>query len=65
MLLSLSKTHDEACIDVVSRWIIIQPMHRPRRLVVLGDFLVGALTCVRLGRVLRVEGDVGRRLALV
>ena len=58
MLLSLSRTHDEARIDVVSRWIIIRPIHRPPRLVVLGDFLIGAPTCVRLGRVLWVEGDV-------
>ena len=65
MLLALSNPHDGVCINVVGPWIVLRPMDRPCRRRVLRDFLVGARVCVRLGRIIRVEGDVGRRLALV
>ena len=40
-------------------------MKRPRHLSVLTDAGVDARVRVCLGRVLQVEGDIGRRLALV
>ena len=45
--------------------VILWPMDRPCHRRVLTDAGVDARVRVCLGRVLQVEGDVGRRLALV
>lgn len=65
MLLALSHPHDDLSINVLGARIMLWPMGRPCRRRVLTDAGVDARVRVRLGRVLQVEGDVGRRLALV
>ena len=65
MLLALSHPHDDLSIKVLGARIMVWPMDRPCRRRVLTDAGVDARVRVRLGRVRQVEGDVGRRLALV
>jgi hypothetical protein len=65
MPLASSGPHEDISIDVLSLWIIIWPMD----LLCLGSVLTKAVVddgvAIRLEPVLRVVGDVGRRLALV
>lgn len=65
MLLPSSHSHDKLCVDVLGARIVLLPMDRPCRRHVLAEAAVDASVGVRLGRVLGVVGDVGRRLALV
>jgi len=65
MLLALPRPHDGLSIEVLGARIVVCPMERPRHLSVLTDARVDARVRVCLGRVLQVEGDVGRRLTLV
>jgi len=65
MLLASSNPHDGLSINVVDPRIVVWPMDRPCHRRVVTDAVVDALIGVCLGRVVRVEGDVRRRLALV
>ena len=66
MLLALPCPHDDGLsIEILGARIVVWPMERPRHLNVLTDAGVDARIHVCLGWVLQVEGDVGRRLALV
>ena len=65
MLLTSTHPHDDLCIKVLGAWVVLWPMDRPCRRCVLTDAGVDARVGVRLGRVLRVVGDAGCRLALV
>ena len=65
MLHALPRPHDDHSIEVLGAWIVVCPMERPRHLSVLTDAGVDARVRVCLGRVLQVEGDIGRLKALV
>ena len=64
MLLALSEPHDHRPIDVVGARILVWPMDRPRLRHVRTNAGVDARVAVGLGRVIRGEGDSGRRLTL-
>ena len=65
MLLASSNPHDGLSINVIGARIIVWPMDRPCHRRVVTNMVVDAFVGVRLRRVVRVEGDVGCRLALV
>ena len=65
MLLASSHPHDDFSIKVLGGWIVLWPMNLPCHRRVIIEAAVDARIAVRRGRVLRVEDDVGRRLALM
>ena len=65
MLLASSHPHDVFSIKVLGARIILWPMDLPCHRCVLTEEVVDGRIAVRLGPVLRVVVDVGRRLALV
>ena len=64
MLLASSHPHHDFSIKILGARIELWPMNLPCHRCVLTDVAVDAGIAVRLGRVLRVEVDVCRRLAL-
>jgi hypothetical protein len=64
MLLALFEPHDHRPINVVGAQILVWPMDRPclRRVRTIAG--VDARVVVGLERVIRGEGDIGRRLTL-
>jgi hypothetical protein len=65
MLLAFFHPHDDLAIKVRGGQSILWPMDRPSHLSVLTEALGDAFIGVRLGWVLGVLVDGGRRLALV
>ena len=65
MLLASSHHHDDFCINVRRVRIEIWPIDLPCHQCVVTEVAVDALVAVRFGRVLWVEGDIGRRLPLM
>jgi len=65
MQLSSSHPHDDLWIDGLGGGIVVWPMDLPYPLSVRTDAGVGSRVGVRIGPILQVEDDVGRRLALV
>jgi hypothetical protein len=64
MLLALSDPHDHRPINVIGARIPVWPMDRPCLRRIRTDAGVDARVAVGLGRVIRGEGDIGRRLTL-
>ena len=64
MLLASSHPHHDFSIKILGARIELWPMNLPCHCCVLTDAAVDARIAVCLGRVLRVEVDVYRRLAL-
>jgi len=64
MLLASSHPHHDFAINILGARIELWPVNLPCHHCILGDAAVDAWMAVRLRRVLRVEVDVGRRLAL-
>ena len=64
MLLASSHPHHDFSIKILGARIELWPMNQPCHRCVLTDAAVDAGIAVRLGRVLRVEVDICRRLAL-
>ena len=64
MLLASSHPHHDFSIKIMGARIKLWPMNLPCHRCVLTDATVDAGIAVRLGRVLRVEVDVCRRLIL-
>ena len=65
MLLASSHPHDDFSIKVLSARIVLWPMDLPCHRCVPTEAVVDGRIAVRLGPVLWVVVDVGRRLALV
>jgi hypothetical protein len=65
MPLSSSDTHEVIFVDVLGPWIVIWPMDLLCHGSVLMKVVVDGEVAIRLGPVIRVVGDIGRRLALV
>ena len=65
MLLASSRPHDHFSIKVMGAWIVLWAMDRPCDRCVSIEAAVDGLIVVRRGWVLRIVGDVGRRLPLV
>jgi hypothetical protein len=65
MPLSSSDTHEVISVDVLGPWIIIWPMDLLCHGSVLMKVGVDGEVAIRLGPIIRVVGDIGRRLALV
>ena len=65
MLLASSHPHDDFCINGRCVRIEIRPIDLPCHRCVVTEAVVDALVDVHFGRVLRVEGDIGRRLPLM
>jgi len=65
VLLPSSQPHDDFSIKVLGGGIVLWPMDLPCHRCVLSEAGVDGRVVVRLGRVLWVVVDVGRRLALV
>jgi hypothetical protein len=65
MLLASSNPHDDLWIKVLGSRVVVVSMERPCHRRVLIDAGVDGRVAVRLELVLRVVGDVRRRLALV
>ena len=64
MLLASSYPHHDFSIKILGIRVELWPMNLPCHRCVLTDAVVDAGIAVRLGRVLRVEVDAYRRLAL-
>ena len=64
MLLASSHPHHDFSIKILGARIELWPMNHPCHRCVLSDTAVDVGIAVRLGRVLWVEVDVCRRLAL-
>ena len=64
MLLASSHPHHDFSIKILGARIELWPMNHPCHRCVLNDAAVDAGIAVRLGRILRVEVDVCRRLTL-
>ena len=64
MLLASSHPHHDFSINVLGARIEVWPVNLPSHLCILADAAVYARVVVRLGRVVWVEIDIGRRLAL-
>ena len=65
MLLASSRPHDHFSIKVMGARIVLWATDLPCHRCVSFETAVDGLVAVRRGRVLRVVGDVGRRLPLV
>jgi hypothetical protein len=65
MPLASSDPHEDISVDVLGPRIVIYPMDLMCLSSVLTEASVDGGVSIRLGPVLRVVGDVGRRLALV
>ena len=65
MLLASSHPHDDFSIKVLGAQIVLWPMDLPCHRCVLTEAVVDGHIAVRLGPVLWVVADAGRRLALV
>jgi hypothetical protein len=65
MSLASCDSHDDISVDVLSPRIIIWPMNLLCHGGVLMKVVVDGGVTIHLGPVIRVVGDVGRRLALV
>ena len=65
MLLASSHPHDDFSIKVLGARIILWPMDLPCHRCVLTEAVVDGRIAIRLGPVLQVVVDIGRRLALV
>ena len=65
MLLASSHPHDDFCINGRRVRIEIRPIDLPCHRGVVIEAAMDTLVAVRFGRVLWVEGDIGRRLPLM
>ena len=61
MLPASSRPHEDFYINGLREWIEIRPMDLPCHLTVTTQAAVGGRIAVRLGRILRVEGDIRQR----
>ena len=64
MLLASSHPHHDFSVNILGARIELWPVNLPCHRCILGDTVVDAWMVVRLRRVLWVEVDVNRRLAL-
>ena len=64
MLLASSHPHDDFSIKVLGARIVLWPMDLPCHRCVLTETVMDGRIAVRLGPILRVVVDIGRRLAL-
>jgi hypothetical protein len=65
MYLASSDPHEDFSVDVLGPQIVIWPMDLLCHGGVLMKAVVDGGVAIRLGPVIRVVGDIGRRLALV
>jgi hypothetical protein len=65
MSLASSDLHEDISVNVLGPWIIIWPMDFLCHGSVLMKEAIDDVVAIRLGPVIRVVGNVGRRLALV
>ena len=65
MLLASSRPHDDFSINGLIDHIKLRPMNFLCHRGVLAEAAVDACVAVRFGRILWVEGDIGRRLPFV
>jgi hypothetical protein len=65
MPLASSDHHEDISVDVLGPRIVIWPMNMLCHGSILIEVVVDSRVVIRLGPVLRVVGDGGRRLALV
>ena len=65
MLLASSRPHDDFLINGLIDRIKLHPMNFLCHRGVPAEVAVDACVVVRFGRILRVEGDIGRRLPFV
>jgi hypothetical protein len=65
MPLASSDPHEDISVDVLSPRIVIWPMNQLCHGSVLTEAAVDGGVAIRFGPILRVVGDVRRRLALV
>jgi hypothetical protein len=63
--LSSSDPHEDISVDVLSHWIVIWPMDLVCHGSVLTEVAMDGGVAIRLRPILRLAGDIERRLALV